>query len=328
MAPGAAAAGKTCEYKVDKGDTVSRIARRAGVSEQNLVRANPSLRKNPNLLKVGQTLKLCRAKQIERGSPQKCSDGGRLIHHEVRKGQTLGGIAARYDVARATVRKHNKRVARRKNDMIVVGETLRICTSKRQYTHREWLKNGIQLAGGDGYNVRRPGNAWGTPTTVNGIEAALHRYREREPKAPLVQIGDISRNSGGPLRAHLSHQDGRDVDIGYVWTERDEEGNRSMDLPRTWELLDSFLQDEDVTVIFVDYRLQRRLYKHAQSLGVEQAELDRAFEYPRNGDGESVLHHWRGHRFHFHVRFKNRPVPEPEPEPESEPQAQATRSRT
>ena len=82
-----------------------------------------------------------------------------------------------------------------------------------------------------------------------------------------------------------------------------------MDIPRTWALLASFLEDENVGTIFVDYRIQRRLYKHAKSIGVDEAELDRAFEYPRDGDGQAVLHHWRGHRDHFHVRFKKRPAP-------------------
>ena len=299
-----------CEYTVEKGDTVSRVARRAGVSEANLIKANPKLRKNPNRVRVGQTLQICKAKRFEYGHPSGCEGGGRLISHEVRKGQTLGAIAARYSISKDSLRKYNKKLKKRDNSMIRVGETLRVCTTNRRYTHRAWLKNGVQLEPGDGYNVRRPGNAWGTPTTVESIAAALATYRKLEPHAPLVQIGDLSRKDGGPLRMHLSHQSGRDVDIGYVWEPRDDEGRRKMDLARTWTLINGFLQDDDVTAIFVDYRIQRRLYKHAQSIGVDQDELDRAFEYPRDGDGEAILHHWRGHRDHFHVRFKAHPQPE------------------
>jgi LysM repeat protein len=315
LAPATAdAAGKSkCEYTVKKGDTVSRIARRIGVSEANLVRANPSLRKNPDRLRVGQALKVCRARELQHSRPQKCDGGGRIIIHKVGKGETLGGIAARYSVSRDSVRKYNKQLKRRSNSMIRVGERLRVCTENRRYTHRSWLKEGVQLEPGEGYNVRRPANAWGRAYAVAGIAAAVARYREREPDAPLVQIGDISRQNGGPLRAHLSHQDGRDVDIGYVFHQAAEGERRKLDIPRSWALLRSFVDDPNVAVIFVDYRLQKRLYEHAKASGVEQDELDRVFEYPRGGDEEAILYHWRGHTMHFHVRFRDRATDRPRP---------------
>ncbi len=306
----AAAKSKTkpaCEYTVKKGDTLSRIAKRVGVIEANLVRANPELRKDPNRLRVGQTLKICRAKELQETRPSKCEDGGRLIVHKVGKGETVGAIAARYSVSRDSVRKHNRHLQKRTNDMIRVGETLRVCTANRRYTHRSWLKEGVQLPSGEGYVVRRPANAWGTPTAVASITAAIERYRELEPDAPPVQIGDISRENGGPLREHLSHQEGRDVDIGLVWHPDPGDGSkRKLDVARTWLLVRSFVQDPNVSVIFIDYRLQKRLYEYAQRIGEDQAFLDRAFEYPRNGDEQAVLYHWRGHTHHFHVRFEKR----------------------
>lgn len=118
-----------------------------------------------------------------------------------------------------------------------------------------------------------------------------------------MQVGDISRKKGGPLRKHKSHQEGRDVDIGVVWRESDSDPKgKSLDVSRTWSLVRSFAETEGVRVIFIDYRLQKQLYEHALASGVEQAWLDRIFEYPRN-DGEAVLYHWPGHSRHFHVRF-------------------------
>lgn len=309
------AAKPACKYTVKKGDTVSRIARRVGVSETHLVRANPPLKKNPDRLRVGQKLEICRAKRLQERRPQKCGDGGRLITHKVGKGQTLGAIAARYSVSRKSIRRYNKRIRGRPNDMIRVGERLRVCTTSRRYTHRSWLKEGVQLPPGDGYHVRRPHNAWGTPIAVQAIVAAIARFRALEPEAPLVQIGDLSRKNGGPLREHLSHQDGRDVDIGYVFVEPEDEGaRREIDIARSWTLIRSFVDDENVAVIFTDYALQKRLYEHAVSIGVDQAQLDRIFEYPRDGDDEAILYHWRGHTRHFHVRFGSTPA-ETETEP-------------
>ena len=300
-----AAAGDKCKHTVKKGETLSHIARRHHVTEANLVRANPALKKNPDRLRVGQSLEVCRAKRFERSRPQKCEGGGRLIMHEVGRGQTLGAIAARYSVSKKTLYKYNKRLAKRPNAMIRVGETLRVCTTNRRYTHRSWLEDGVQLQPGEGYNLRRPANAWGTALTVEGIAAAIARYREREPDAPLVQIGDISRKNGGPLRSHMSHQEGRDVDIGYVFEPREDGEPKKIDIPRTWSLISSFVEDDNLAVIFTDYKLQKRLWEHAQKLGVEQARLDEIFEYPRKGDGEHLLYHWPGHTQHFHVRFKN-----------------------
>ena len=314
VAPRVAQADGKCELTVKKGDTVSRIARRHGVTEKDLIRANPKLKKDPNRLRVGDKLDICKAKRLQQSKPSKCGSGGRLITHQVGKGETLGGIAARYSTSRDAVRRYNPRLKKRTNSMIRVGESIKVCTTNRKYTNRSWLKEGVQLPAGEGYEIRRPGNAWGTKTSVDAIVAALAEYRERQPESPPVQVGDISRENGGPLREHVSHQEGRDVDIGLVWhPEPEDGGQRRIDIARTWLLVRSFVHDPDVAVIFIDYRLQKRLYEYAQKLGEDQVFLDRAFEYPRNGDEQAVLYHWRGHTHHFHVRFDKRAV-EPDPE--------------
>lgn len=306
----AAAAAKNCQHTVKKGETLSGIARKVGVSEKHLISANAALKKNPNRLRVGQTLEICRARRLQKAKPQKCEGGGRIVVHTVGKGETLGALAAHYSVSRSSLRRYNKKLKSRANNMIRVGEKLRVCTNLRRYTHRSWLKDGVQLPEGDGYNVRRPANAWGTPTTIDSIAAAIARYREIQPDAPLVQVGDISRHNGGPLREHVSHQEGRDVDIGYVF-EQNEDGSKSrMDLARSWALVKTFADDEDVAVIFMDYKVQKRLYEHALEQGVDEAELDRLFQYPR-GDDEAVFYHWPGHARHFHVRFGKVPADPP-----------------
>ena len=299
------AAGK-CEHTVEKGDTVSRIARKHGISEAHLIKANPALKKNPNRLRVGQTLQICKARRLSQTTPQSCGKGGKIVRHTVGKGETLGGIAAKYAVSRDSIKRDNKSLRKRKNSMIRVGETLRVCTTLRRYTHRSWFRGGIQLVEAAGFHVRRPDNAWGTPAAIASILGALARYRSLEPNAPDVQIGDISRNNGGPLRSHVSHQEGRDVDVGYVWNEAKDGERRSMDLARTWTLLRAFAEDDDVSVIFIDYRLQKRLYEYAESIGVAQERLDALFEYPRGSDRDSVFVHWPGHDDHFHVRFERR----------------------
>lgn len=54
---GGAVGGARSSYTVVSGDTLSRIARNAGVSLSNLIAANPQIA-NPNLIRVGQTINL------------------------------------------------------------------------------------------------------------------------------------------------------------------------------------------------------------------------------------------------------------------------------
>jgi len=50
------------KYKVSGGDSLSKIAKRFGVSLKSLLNANPKFKKNPNLIKVGQNIAVPEAK--------------------------------------------------------------------------------------------------------------------------------------------------------------------------------------------------------------------------------------------------------------------------
>jgi len=174
------------------------------------------------------------------------------------------------------------------------------------------MDDAVQLQPGPGYVVKRPAHAWGTPRTVTAIQTAIKRYLDRGLGGPAVHVGDISRESGGPFPPHLSHQDGRDVDVGYVLRGESADVVRfvtatqgRLDLVRTWALLESFLGTDRVHFIFVDYGLQRLLYDHAKHEGVDEARLQALFQYPRgSAAAQGVIRHWRGHANHFHVRFE------------------------
>lgn len=174
------------------------------------------------------------------------------------------------------------------------------------------MDDAVQLQAGPGYVVKRAAHAWGTPRTVTAIQTAVKRYLDRGLGGPDVHVGDISRKSGGPFPPHLSHQDGRDVDVGYVLQGESADVVRfvtatrgRLDVVRTWALLDAFLGTERVRYVFVDYGLQRILYDYAKQQGVSPDRLDALFQYP-NGSAASrgVIRHWRGHANHFHVRFE------------------------
>ena len=174
------------------------------------------------------------------------------------------------------------------------------------------MDDAVQLQPGPGYVVKRAAHAWGTPRTVTAIRAAVRRYLDRGLGGPDVHVGDISRERGGPFPPHLSHQDGRDVDVGYVLQGESADVVRfvtatrgRLDVVRTWALIDAFLGTERVRYIFVDYGLQRILYDYAKQQGASQDRLDALFQYPRgSAASRGMIRHWRGHSNHFHVRFE------------------------
>ena len=158
--------------------------------------------------------------------------------------------------------------------------------------------------------MRSPSRAYGTNETVALIRETLSRVHQRFPRAPQVVIGDLSYESGGRIRPHVSHQSGRDADMAYYTLGR-ESGDgfilatpENLDVRRTWYLLKSFIDTGMVRYIFVDYELQAVLYDYVRRRGASMAELDAWFQFPRRDASRGIIRHSRGHDDHFHIRFR------------------------
>ena len=173
-----------------------------------------------------------------------------------------------------------------------------------------WLIGGVALPGSERILVRE-GRNFGTPEMVQAIVEAVDRVHEKHPGAHRLVTGDLSRREGGKLSPHVSHQSGRDADIGYYfhtqvpprWFRKATE--ESLDVPRTWAFVASLLEGGKVEYLFTDYRLQKLLYEHARDVaGVSDDVLRRTFSYPRGrGARVGIIRHLKGHRDHMHVRF-------------------------
>ena len=141
-----------------------------------------------------------------------------------------------------------------------------------------------------------------------GLLVAHHRASERTVPTPVLHIGDISTREGGHLAPHISHQSGRDVDLGYYYT-TDEKwyttaNQTNLDLPRTWAFVRITISETDVQALFIDRKIQVILREYAQSIGEDEAWLDQIF------GGEStklrpLIMHEDGHETHIHVRYFN-----------------------
>jgi murein endopeptidase len=59
-----------------------------------------------------------------------------------------------------------------------------------------------------------------------------------------------------------------------------------------------------VETIFLDYRVQRKLYRIAKASGASRQLLDQVFQYPRGSRSNfGIVRHSGGHEGHIHVRF-------------------------
>ncbi len=173
---------------------------------------------------------------------------------------------------------------------------------------RGWLIKGKPLQGSAKLKVRK-GRNYGTPELIEAINQAVDAVHAAFPKTPKLVTGDLSRAAGGKLRRHLSHQSGRDADIGYYFKGREldhfrKATRRSLDVPRTWAFMEALLATGRVEYMFVDHRLQKPLYTYAKDTKKLPAErLLQLFQYPRRrGNRVGIIRHSRGHADHLHLR--------------------------
>jgi murein endopeptidase len=307
---------KVCDFKtplfgheVVPGEHLAQIAGRYGVRRGDLVRWNPRLRKNPDMLSVGQKINVC---------PEIAPRERSRISYTVQSGDTLGDIAQKYGLSPRELERYqrgkltDRNALREEQTLTVWVDGAEVRGFGGRNTDRGVLSGGIQLPNGRHYHVKREHSAWGTSHTVRSIQTAVATYKRKMPGGPKVHVGDISRKAGGPFSPHISHQHGRDVDMGYVLagqyaheTKFRTVSAKYLDVPRTWTLIKAFLDTNEVAYIFMDYRIQGQLYDYARERGVNEDTLDELFQYPRGrGRTHGMIRHWRGHVNHFHVRFR------------------------
>jgi penicillin-insensitive murein endopeptidase len=171
--------------------------------------------------------------------------------------------------------------------------------------NRGRLINGVRLTPSPLFELVTPDQAWGTEETISSLKRAVEAVHARYPKTPPLHIGHISAAGGGKLKPHLSHQAGRDVDVGFyysgqrAWYRRGTADN--LDLPRTWALIRALIVESDVEFILVDRSLHSSLRKEAARQGDPPAWLDSVFR--GQGALPALIRHARGHTTHLHVRF-------------------------
>jgi LysM repeat protein len=159
--------------------------------------------------------------------------------------------------------------------------------------------------GDDAWKVIIPESCWTTQETADAITSAAKQLHEWFPDGAPVRVGQVSKKDGGYLWPHISHQNGRDVDIGLFYPGpepyRVKEREKVMDVAMNWAFVKAVLTHADVQFIFLDWRVQKVLYDYALKHGENKAWLDSL----SNAGKKSVFFHARKHRDHFHLRLYN-----------------------
>ncbi|TPV96364.1 MAG: LysM peptidoglycan-binding domain-containing protein [Myxococcales bacterium FL481] len=300
------------EHAVLPGEHLGLIAGRYGVNRREVVALNADI-KDPNRIRPGQKIKVC---------PSIAPRELRAVTYTVASGDTLSSIAAAHDLTlrelmgfqAGKITNPNQIRAGQELQLWVQGAVVAdfLPRKRRGGSSRGKLRSGQRLAAASHYHLRRPHRAYGTPRTVALLTEVFGRYRKLSRGGPRLVVGDLSKKGGGPLKGHLSHQRGTDVDIGLVLkgpqlrVDRFVTGTRrNLDVARTWLLVHEFLKTGEVRYVFLDYSLQKLLYEHARKQGVPESRLDEYFQYPRSiRRAHGIVRHWRGHKDHIHVRFR------------------------
>jgi LysM repeat protein len=285
----------TYRHTVLPGDSLRRIAKRYHTTVRRIKRQNRRVFRRSQRLRAGSRLKIITS------VPSRTI---RKVRYTIKRKDTLSRIARHHKMKLWLLKRLNPRKSRKR---LRVGSKLWVVVEGPRPSGG--VGGLYVLESSTGYKVRNPRRSWGTLLAINRIHEVLTAHANRFPKSPPLLVMDLSRKGGGYFPPHKSHRQGRDVDIAYPKIKKYRRfvylRPRMLDLKRTWDLVRSFIATKDVTYIFMNYELQRPLYRYARKLGMTKKQLKKVFQYPCGRRcSQGIVRHEPGHASHFHVRFR------------------------
>ncbi len=306
-------------HVVQPGETVGGISRRYGVSVQQLRSWNRRGIGPGDRIRAGTRLRIRRVGRAVASGAADVERRGRTWQiYEVQPGDTLVSAATTLGLTANELRLANR-----------LGRNARLKAGQRLQHRRPLpsggddsasvgrpgsgrLEDGYLLPEGHrllGYVRRFPENAWATWETVRHVQQCAAEIKRRYPRSVPLVVGDISRLGGGRLKPHVTHQSGRDVDLGY-YLKRNRfslqlrvVGAPEVDAEKTWALVRCLIDTGEVRRILIDHGIQRALREQAEH-SVREAQLDEWFQYPADKrTRRGLIRHSPGHASHLHVQF-------------------------
>ncbi|MBT8494433.1 MAG: penicillin-insensitive murein endopeptidase [Deltaproteobacteria bacterium] len=313
-------------HVVQSGESLWTISRKYGCGVEDLRSANKLY---DNKLLPGDELRVpsCEKKSVFAGKKPTPKTG--LITYAVQSGDTLGKIARRF----GTDVNHLRFANNIDGSLIKAGQVLRVTPGMKGPKVRPIaqpllgqsigrpqsgrLAKATRLPRSNAYYRRRLPRTYGTNYTVNHVVRVTQQVRSRYPRVHKLAVGDISAKKGGPITEHVSHQTGRDIDLGFYF-KRKPKGypkafvrarKNNLHFKANWKLLTALAKTNDldggVRVMYISYNVQKMLYDLARKNGVSKKELSKMLQYPRGKSAlAGMIRHEPGHDDHVHVRFK------------------------
>ena len=256
-----------------------------------------------------------------------------LVRYRVARGDTLVDLARQYGTSVLAIQTQNELA----DHIIMIGQVIEIPAHSGPAFGSAQILNAIRIMAGQSlghtsggrlanptllpdeptYYRRRPHRAFGAAHTVDYVRRVARMVKLRHPKVHKLAIGDLSAKRGGKITQHVSHQSGRDVDLGFYFKRKPKGYPESfitataanLDFAATWTLLKSLADTADddagVQVMFLNYNVQKLIYDWARERGISRGVLRWMFQYPRGrGTLAGLIRHEPGHMGHVHVRFK------------------------
>lgn len=199
-------------------------------------------------------------------------------------------------------------VSAKELEAMVLQDSAEIGCASLGKTNGGALFGGIAMESSEYWKVNNSRESYGTAETIQYLTHAITRVNQVFPDTAKISVGDISTAKGGYFKPHLSHQAGRDVDLGFYYKDGSpwyaHANEKNLDLERTWALVKFTITETDVEVIFLDRSLQKLLRAHATEAGDDEDWLEQVFGGPGSNLRPMILHE-PGHKTHLHIRYYN-----------------------
>jgi murein endopeptidase/LysM repeat protein len=310
------------QHEVIPGERLADIAERYGVEPRRLARWNNLQGDNPGL-RVGKSL---RVHAVNPPPPRERHE------HIAKKGETWESVAKQHALEAEQLQRWNRKLGKTLSSkekvvfwreppppsaLASVGLASKLAQIRVRAggisigrASRGRLVRGVELPDRpDLYTRRKPEESWGSSHAITQLMAAVTRFRHETGFKRAVVIGGISKARGGRFRPHKSHQSGRDIDIRMPITAAAEGKKHTsagdIDWRATWQLIHAFIVGGEVEYVFLEYSLQKRLYKAAREAGATKDQLAMWLQWPNKPKtNKGIVRHVKGHVVHFHVRIR------------------------
>lgn len=308
------------KHTIIPGERLDEVAARYGVDARRLARWN-NLKGEKPALRPGKQLR------VHAVNPPPMRE---RVEHVVKRGEDWDSLAKAYGVEAESLQAWNRKLGNTltsKEKVVLWREPPPLAASSAGLAaklaqirvpaggvsigrpSRGRLVRGVELPDRpELYTRRKPDESWGSSHAITQLMAAIVRFRHDTGFRRSIVIGGISRARGGRFRPHKSHQSGRDIDIRMPLTAA-AEGKKhvtanDIDWKATWQLMHAFIAAGETEYIFLDYGLQKRIYKAARESGVSKEQLAAWIQWPLKKPKHQVVRHVTGHKVHFHVRVR------------------------